>query len=77
MIRVEVARAWFEKRSWPERLEYVAQLSQLLYAYRCQDTAYARAAISLHPIVRGEELLRALFTPSDRLIHRFYRLIDL
>lgn len=77
IVRIEVARAWFEDRSWPERLAYVGHLSHLLHAYRCRDAAYARAAVSLHPIVRGERLLGALFTPTERLTNRFYHLTNL
>ena len=68
---------WFEQMDWPERKLYVAQLSKLLVEYRCREISYQRAAISLHPIVRAEELLGALFTPWSLLAQRFSRMINL
>jgi hypothetical protein len=77
IIRVELPLKWFELIDWPERKHYVTQLSQLLIEYRCREASYQRSAISLHPIVRAEELLGALFTPWAMLARRFYRMTGL
>jgi len=77
IVRIEVPRKRFEALAKSEQISYVTQLSRLLSTYRCRDKDYSRAAVSLHPIVRGERLLSALFTPSNRLIQHFYRLTNL
>lgn len=77
IIRIELPLRWFELMGWPQRQNYVAQLSKLFVEYRCREASYKRAAISLHPIVRSEELLGALFTPWTMLARRFYRMTGL
>ena len=82
-VRVEVAWAWFQKRNGntdrltSEGREWVDQISQTIFEYRCRDKGYGRAAVSLDPIVRAEETLGALFQPSSVLVSRFYRLTGL
>lgn len=75
IVRVEVSQAWFEARGrdW----QFVDYLSQTIYAYRCRERSYKRAAVSLHPIVRAEESLGSLFYPTGMLANRFYRLTGL
>jgi hypothetical protein len=75
LIRVEAPQVWFEARGrdWP----FIDRLSRLLCEYRCRERSYARAPVSLHPIVRAEESLGALFTQRSMLAHRFYRLTGL
>lgn len=75
-VRVELAQAWFEK-TMGKNFDYVNRLSRVLFAYRCRDQSYGRAAISLHPIVRAEQMLGALFTPLGILMSRFYRMTAL
>lgn len=74
-VRVELPQKWFELRGgdW----DFVNKLSKTIYEYRCRERSYERAPISLHPIVRAEESLGALFTPSAMLTSKFYRLIKL
>lgn len=76
LIRVELSQKWFEKTfggpsaaGWA----FVDRLTALLREYRCRDDGYGRAPVSLHPIVRAEQLLGALFTPHSTLARRFYR----
>ncbi|MFN3650413.1 MAG: hypothetical protein ACK47B_12620 [Armatimonadota bacterium] len=75
LVRVEAPRLWFERRARDWSL--VDRLSHTLREYRCRDASYARAPVSLHPIVRAEESLGSLFHPGSLLTHRFYRLTAL
>jgi len=76
LVRVELPQKWFEQVKGHD-FGYVDQLSRLLYDYRCRDQSYDRAAISLHPTVRAEQTLTALFQPLSMLMSRFYRLAAL
>ena len=58
-------------------VDFVNQLSLAIYDYRCRERSYDRAAVSLHPIVRAEESLSALFSSMGSLTNRFYRLTGL
>jgi len=49
----------------------------LICEYRCRDQDYSRAPVSIHPIQRAEESLGSLFTQSDTITNRFYRLTSL
>jgi hypothetical protein len=71
VVRVELP--WRFYQALPDRECYVTRLSRLLYDYRSRDSGYDRAAVSLHPIVRAEQLLGALFAPMPALTSRFYR----
>jgi hypothetical protein len=76
VVRVEVCREWFENycdNDW----DFVDKLSRTICEYRCREQSYDRANVSLHPIVRGEESLGALFDPPNLLNHRFYRLTQI
>jgi hypothetical protein len=75
LIRVEAPRLWFESRAQDWSL--VNRLSRTFCEYRCREAGYARAPVSLHPIVRAEESLGSLFYPATLLTHRFYRLTAL
>jgi hypothetical protein len=84
-VRVEVAWAWFEKRGFAaadsrmtsEGHHWVNFLSRALCEYRCRDNNYGRAAVSLDPIVRAEQLLAATFEAHHALVNRFYRITGL
>jgi hypothetical protein len=74
LVRVEAPLAWFARHgSWA----LVDRLSRAIYVWRCRDASYGRAPVSLHPVVRAEELLGALFIPHGVLTSRFYRLTGL
>lgn len=72
-IRVEIAWVQFER--WPAaaRTAAVSRLSRWLVDARCRQRSYARAPVSLEPIVRAEESLKSLFTPFGVLRNRFLR----
>ena len=76
LVRVELPQKWFEQVK-AQDFGYVDQLSRLLYDYRCRDQSYGRAAISLHPTIRAEQSLGALFQPLPMLMSRFYRMAAL
>jgi hypothetical protein len=76
IVRLEVPLRWWRALG-AGRFEYVDRVSQLVREYRCRSERYPRAPVSLHPIVRAEELLGALFTPASVLASRFYRLTGL
>ncbi len=74
LVRVEAPLRWFERAGdW----DVIDLLSRTLYDYRCRDGGYRRAPVSLHPIVRAEELLGVLCTPAKLLASRFYHLTGL
>lgn len=75
IVRVEVAKEWFENNQLD--FDFVDKLSDTIYQYRCREISYSRAAVSLHPIVRVEESLGALLSPTTSLTNRFYHLTNL
>lgn len=75
IVRVEVSKEWFENNQ-PD-LSFVDRLSSTIYQYRCREASYSRAPVSLHPIVRAEESLGALLSPTSALTNRFYHLTNL
>lgn len=84
LVRVEASLKWFLARGYGSRervhqsgSDFINQLSRTLYEYRCREANYARAAISLHPIVRAESSLGSLFSPGGMLRSRFYGLTGL
>lgn len=73
VVRVEIAREFFEKTMGSD-FAYVDGLSNALMQMRCRLASYRRGPVSLAPIVRAEEVLRALFPPPGLLAQQFYRL---
>jgi hypothetical protein len=69
-IRVEVPWVQFEK--FKDHRGFVDRLSRWLIDARCRQASYARMGVSLEPIVRAEDSLKAMFTPFGVLRHRFY-----
>jgi hypothetical protein len=76
VVRVEVAWEHFVKHA-PEEFGYVDRLSRALVHLRCRQGSYARAAVSLEPIVRAEESLKSLLSNPLTLMQRFYHLAGL
>ena len=70
-VRVEVSQDWFNNNRQDEN--FVNRLSRVIYEYRCKESSYRRAPVSIHPIVRAEESLGAQFQPGSRIIADFYR----
>ena len=75
LVRVEASARWFEARG--KDFGFVDRLSRTLCEYRCRESNYPRAAVSLQPIVRAEQTLGALFSPASAIASRFYRLTSL
>lgn len=76
VVRLEITRQFFEQ-TVNKDFSYLDCLSRVVYDYRCRDTHYGRAPISIYPIQRAEESLGSLFSSQDTLIQRFYRLTNL
>ncbi|MBD2001412.1 hypothetical protein H6G00_33270 [Leptolyngbya sp. FACHB-541] len=74
-IRVEASLKWFQKHKLGE--DFINHLSRTVYEYRCRESSYDRAPVSLHPIVRGEQSLGSLLIPMSTLKSQFYRLTGL
>jgi hypothetical protein len=73
IVRVEAPKSWFEQVRGQD-FGFVDRLTRLVWEYRCRDRSYGRVDVSLHPVVRAEEKLGALFVPNSLLTSRFYRL---
>lgn len=69
LIRVEAPRPWFEAKRQDD--SFADRLTCFLVRCRHRGTRYGRAAISLHPIVRAEQMLGACFCDSGRLTSQF------
>lgn len=76
IVRMEIPRQFFETTVGRD-FYHLDRLSRIACDYRCRDSNYGRAAISIYPIQRAEEKLGSLFTARDTLISRFYRLTGL
>jgi hypothetical protein len=74
-VRVEVPWRQFQQRVNLDAKEFgfVNRLSRWLIDARCRTDSYARMPVSLDPIVRAEEALKPLFTPTAVLVNRLYR----
>jgi hypothetical protein len=75
IVRVEIHEDHFEQEGLD--FSYLDRLSRFLLSLRCRQGSYARAPVSLEPIVRAEESLKALFSPPDMLAQHFYHLTGL
>ncbi len=75
LVRVEISIAHFERQRCD--FGYLDRLSNALLYLRCRQGSYARAAVSLEPIVCGEESLKSLLTSPTTLAQRFYHLTGL
>lgn len=75
VVRVEISCTHFERQRYS--FDYLDRLSNALLHLRCRQGSYARAAVSLEPIVRGEESLKSLLTSPSTLAQRFYHLTGL
>ena len=75
VVRAEISCAHFERERC--NFSYLDRLSNALLHLRCRQGSYARAAVSLEPIVRAEDSLKSLMTAPATLAQRFYRLTEL
>lgn len=79
IVRIEAPLDWIVTK-YPNRSDlsqFANNLSYVIGSYRSKEQSYGRAAVSLHPIVRAEESLGAVFSPSNALNHRLYRLLGI
>lgn len=75
IVRVEISVAHFERRRC--NFDYLNRVSNALLHLRSRQGSYARAPVSMEPIVRAEESLKSLFAPPATLAQGFYRLTGL
>jgi hypothetical protein len=75
IVRVEISCAHFERQG--SDFEYLNRLSNSLLHLRCRQGSYARAPVSMEPIVRAEESLKSLLTSPATLAQRFFHLTGL
>ena len=82
VVRVEVAEAWTRHADrafstttaiTPDGIAFADRLTAALLRFRCAQADYARAAISLEPVVRCEQSLTASFRDRRRLRTAFLR----
>lgn len=77
IVRLEIPAPFFEDKLGGQAWDHINHLSQLVSDYRCKDSSYKRASVSIYPIQRAEESLGSLFSNADSLINHFYRLTNL
>ena len=75
-VRVEINRRFFLE-TMSGNIDYVNQLSFFLCRCRTRDEGYSRAAITIYPIQRAEDVLRSQFAAQDTVANRFFRLVNL
>jgi len=75
IVRIEISVEHFEKQAGD--FDYLNRLSNTLLQLRSRQGSYARAPVSMEPIVRAEESLKSLLTPPFTLAQRFYHLTGL
>jgi hypothetical protein len=75
VVRVEIGCDHFERRG--SDFDFLNRVSNALLQLRCRQGSYARAPVSLEPIVRAEESLKSLLTSPATLAQRFYHLTGL
>ena len=76
VVRVEINRRFFIE-TLGGNFDYVNQLSAFLCRSRTRDEGYGRAAITIYPIQRAEDILRSQFAAHDTMTGRFLRLMNL
>ncbi|HZN65426.1 MAG TPA: hypothetical protein VFB66_08990 [Tepidisphaeraceae bacterium] len=77
VIRAEIPKAQFDRTGGD--YGHLDRLSRGILEMRCRrgGSSYARAPVSVEPIVRAEESLRSLLAPLPTLVERFYRIAGL
>lgn len=77
IVRVTAPLAYVEG-AYPDaaqREAYLSGMAAYLYRLRHRDLAYARAGISVEPIVRVEDHLHAILPDIDSLIPKLHRML--
>lgn len=70
VVRVSVPQEYFEGTLGGD-FDALSRLSGWLYSLRCRDRSYQRMPVSLEPIVRVEDHLRALRPSLEAAVGRF------
>ena len=79
IVRLSAPREYLERR-FPraeERSQQISAVSRFLYDLRHRQGSYARAGISLEPIVRVEDELHAVLPQISQQVARFHRALGL
>jgi hypothetical protein len=74
IVRVTAPLAYVESAHAGDMPAYLSGLAAYLYRLRHRDLAYARAGISVEPIVRVEDHLHAILPDLDAVIPRLHRM---
>lgn len=74
IVRVTVSREYAEAAHARDLAAYLSGLAAYLYRLRHRDLAYSRAGISIEPIVRVEDHLKAIRPDVEAMIPRLHRL---
>jgi hypothetical protein len=75
IVRVEISVEHFENQGGD--FDYLNRVSNALLQLRSRQGSYARAPVSMEPIVRAEESLKSLLTAPATLSQHFYHLTGL
>jgi hypothetical protein len=76
VVRVTAPQTYVERNHGGTAMPaYLSGLAAYLYRLRHRDYAYARAGISVEPIVRVEDHLHAILPDIDVLVRKVHRLI--
>ena len=76
IVRLTVSRDYVERYHAGEAMTpYFSGLAGYLYALRHRDQGYERAGISIEPIVRVEDHLKALRPDIETLVHQVNRML--
>ena len=75
IVRVTVPLAYVERAHREDLSAYLSGLAAYLYRLRHRDFAYARAGISIEPIVRVEDHLHAILPDLEALVPKLHRLL--
>ena len=76
IVRVTAPLAYVQRAHALDVSEYLSGLAAYLYRLRHRDLAYARAGISIEPIVRVEDHLHAVIPDIETLIPKLHRLLQ-
>jgi hypothetical protein len=74
IVRVTAPLEYVQRAHGDDLASYLSGLASYLYRLRHRDLAYARAGISIEPIVRVETHLHAILPQIDALIPKLHRL---
>jgi hypothetical protein len=75
IVRAEISCTHFERQRCS--FTYLDRISNALLHLRCRQNSYARAPVSMEPIVYAEKSLKSLLTAPATLAQRFYHLTGL